>query len=109
MILSGVGWFLSMKQYFKIKAYKAGTNFSSILSEHSQKGSKYIFNSDFIEYFPLTYILRILGILEYNNLNVVLKKMYNKKTIYELLFWVSIIVCFIFVYIETGGKITSTY
>ena len=63
---AGICWYLSMRQYFKIKAYKEGRKYHNIFIEHTVKSAQYVFNNDFIEYFPLTYLLRKLDDTEYN-------------------------------------------
>ena len=108
LLIAGLGWYLSMRQYFKIKAYKAGEENGNIFIEHSVKGPKYLFSGDFIEYFPLTYILRKLDDSEYNNYDNALKKMYDQKAKYEFIFWICIVLGFVFTFISSGGKITST-
>lgn len=106
-LIMGLGAYLSMRQYFKIKAYKAGKQMGNILIEYVQNGTRYMFGGDFIEYFPLTYFLRKLDDSEYNNYDDTLKRMYDQKAKYELLCWSGFILCFVFVFIETGGEITD--
>lgn len=107
LLIMGLGMYLSMRQYFKIKAYKEGREMKNIFIEYTFNGTKYMFGGDFVEYFPLTYLLRKLDASEYNNYSNELKKLYDQKAKYELLFFGGIILGFIFVFIETGGKITD--
>lgn len=101
-LTAGLGWFLSMRQYFKIKAYKTGKESANIFLEHSVKGQQYVFSGDFIEYFPITYILIKLDNSAYSNYDDELKDLYNQKKKYEMLFWISF---FLFIVIP-GGSIT---
>jgi len=108
LLIAGLGWYLSMRQYFKIKAFKAGKESGNIFIEHSVKGPQYVFSGDFIEYFPITYLLRKLDDSEYNNYDDGLKKLYKQKAKYEFIFWICIVLGLVFTFISTGGKITST-
>lgn len=103
---AGICWYLSMRQYFKIKAYKEGRKYHNIFIEHTVKSAQYVFNNDFIEYFPLTYLLRKLDDTEYNKYDDVLKKMYNKKAIYEIIFLLSFISFIVLLVISGGFKVT---
>ncbi len=109
LIIAGLGWYLSMRQYFKIKVFKIGKESDNIFMEHSVKGPQYVFSGDFIEYFPLTYLLRKLDNTEYNNYDDKLKKLYDQKAKYEFIFWIALSLGFVFAFINTGGKITSAY
>lgn len=106
-LFAAIGWVMSMKWYFKIRAYKVNRKEENIFIEHSN--IDYVFDTDFIEYFPFTYILHKIDNTAYNKYDESLKKMYQNKAKYEFLFGVSFFLIFVFVFLETGGVITSAY
>lgn len=100
-ISTGIGWLLSMRQYFRIKSYKNSIKNMNIILEHTINGPKYMFDSDFIEYFPIAIILKQFDSFAYNNYSDELKKLYSDKHKYEIVFIMSIIMIFVFTFIIT--------
>jgi hypothetical protein len=109
-IIAMIGHFMSMLQYFKIKAYKEKREYKNIFYEHTIVGPRSIFDGDFIEYFPMTLINKKLDNSWYDNLNDdVLKKMYDEKFNYERIFFIFFFPPFILIGFATDWKITSAY
>lgn len=100
-ISTGIGWLLSMRQYFRIKSYKNSVKNMNIILEHTINGLKYMFDYDFIEYFPITIFLKQFDSSAYNNYSDELKKLYSDKHKYEIVFIMSIIMIFVFTFIIT--------
>lgn len=86
--LLAVLWVLINRLFFQIHAKKENQLYQGLLTEYFNFNIKSLLNGDFIEFFPLSLLLKRLGSFDKQKLNQELWFLYRKKYKLELVFWI---------------------
>jgi predicted CDP-diglyceride synthetase/phosphatidate cytidylyltransferase len=86
-VIIGIISILILRQFIRIVTIKENRESGSFLKEIYIAMKKYSKDMIFLDYFPISFFIRLMDNSNYNNLSKELKLEYDKKYKLEFIFW----------------------